>query len=254
MEPIRKPFQGVGNIIRFNWHYYLLSVLTISVIAILKFVIPEQWSVLATAIILLIVIANLVSLLVSFFVYDLSSLYKLRWLKHVEIRACSNIVNITAGFDETSCLLKHKFPSADLTVLDFYDAEKHTQISIERARKAYATFPNTIQTSTSDLPLENGFADQIFVILAAHEIRNEAERTLFFRELNRVSNIEGNIIVTEHLRDLPNFLAYNFGFFHFHSKHTWKNSFRKAGLSVKREVKITPFITTFILQKNGIAS
>ncbi len=37
----------------------------------------------------------------------------------------------------------------------------------------------------------------------------------FFNELNRVLKPNGQIVVTEHLRDLNNFLAYNIGFFHF---------------------------------------
>lgn len=253
MESVRKPFQGVGNIIRFNWHYYILSAIAISVLLMVKIQISEL-SAFAIAIVFLIVIANLVSLLVSFYIYDCSPLYKLNWIEHSGTENCHSIVNITAGFDETSCLLKQKFPDANLTVLDFYDPKKHTEISIKRARKVYATFPNTMRIGTSDLPLEKECADQIFVILSAHEIRDDGERTIFFHELNRVTKTHGNIIVTEHLRDLPNFLAYNIGFFHFHSKHTWKNSFRKAGLTIAKEVKITPFITAFILQKNGTTS
>ena len=58
----------------------------------------------------------------------------------------------------------------------------------------------------------------------------------------------------EHQRDVYNFLAYNIGFFHFLSATTWKQTFAGAGLSESRTIKITPFITTFILAKNGMAS
>ena len=61
------------------------------------------------------------SLLVSWYVYDLSNLYKLSWLfpNNDNIK----IVNIHAGFDETSVLLSAKFPNAELIVFDFYDQE-----------------------------------------------------------------------------------------------------------------------------------
>jgi ubiquinone/menaquinone biosynthesis C-methylase UbiE len=95
---------------------------------------------------------------------------------------------------------------------------------------------------------------KIFAILSAHEIRNDEERNSFFKELRRALTATGQIIVTEHLRDTANLLAYNIGFFHFHSKKTWLNTFHSAGLSVASEIKITPFITTFILDKNGTAS
>jgi ubiquinone/menaquinone biosynthesis C-methylase UbiE len=202
--------------------------------------------------VLLIILVNLVSLFITHFIYDHSSLYKLAWLDQIEIG--TNILNINAGFDETSVLLKSKFPEADLTVMDFYDPVKHTEVSIMRARKAYPPYPNTQKTGTDHLPLKNHSADNIFAIFSAHEIRNDEERVVFFKEINRVLTSKGLVIVTEHLRDATNFLAFNIGFFHFHSKKTWLKTFRAAGLNVATEIKITPFITTFILDKNGTAS
>ena len=58
---------------------------------------------------LLLMGATLLSLLVSFYVYDLSGLYQMKWSG--ECPACACIVNIHAGFDETSVLLKEKFPA-----------------------------------------------------------------------------------------------------------------------------------------------
>lgn len=251
MEPIRKPFQGVGNIIRFNWHYYLLSVIAIVTLLFVS----DSWNTAfhaATIVfVLLMIIVNFISLWVSFYIYDLSSLYKLTWLDKLQIG--SKIVNVHAGFDETSYILKDKFTNAELTVLDFYDRTKHTEISIKRARKAYPPFPDTQRTNTIHLPLPDKSADNVFAILSAHEIRDDAERICFFKELNRVLTTTGQAIVTEHLRDTANFLGYNIGFFHFHSKRTWLNTFKKAGFKVSREIKITPFISTFILDKNGAA-
>jgi ubiquinone/menaquinone biosynthesis C-methylase UbiE len=97
-------------------------------------------------------------------------------------------------------------------------------------------------------------ADKIFIIFAAHEIRNVQERIEFFKELRRVLKPTGEIIITEHLRDIPNFLAYNIGFLHFYSKPTWLHIFKLAELTLKNEQKITPFISTFTLTKYGVAS
>ena len=139
-------------------------------------------------------------------------------------------------------------------MFDFYDPAKHTEVSIRRAREAYPPFPNTQQVKPADLPLQDNSADKIFAILSAHEIRNEIERKSFFQELRRVLSPTGQIIVTEHLRDTANFLAYNIGAFHFHSKASWLKAFQSSGLRVSEEIKITPFITTFILDKNGVTS
>jgi hypothetical protein len=164
------------------------------------------------------------------------------------------IVNIHAGFDETSQLLRSRYPEASLMVLDFYDPAKHTEVSIERARRAYAPYPGTVTIDTEHVPLTTGNADIIYLLFAAHEIRNAAERIGFFRQLRNALHRNGKIIVTEHLRDPANFIAYNFGFFHFHAGGTWKRTFDEAGLDVEEMFKITPFITTFILRKNGSAS
>ncbi|MCO5935136.1 class I SAM-dependent methyltransferase [Mucilaginibacter sp. RB4R14] len=158
-----------------------------------------------------------------------------------------NIVNIHAGFDETSEILNAKFPAAKLTVLDFYNPLKHTEVSIKRARNAYKPFHATKQVITTNLQLPNKYADDILIVFAAHEIRNERERIAFFKEIKRIVKPEGNIIVVEHLRDLPNFLAYNIGFFHFLSRPAWYVTFTGAGLKVISEKKLTPFVNIFKL-------
>jgi SAM-dependent methyltransferase len=167
-------------------------------------------------------------------------------------------VNIHAGFDETSILLRQKYISTSipgqLNVFDFYDPAKHTEISIKRARNAMTPFPGTIPIQTGHLPLPDQYADVVFNILAAHEIRDESERVTFFKEIHRILKPGGKVVVTEHLRDLPNLLAYNIGFFHFHSKITWLQTFYAADFDVETTIKITPFITTFILTKHATAS
>ncbi len=255
MEPLRKPFQGIWNIIRFNWHFYLLSLVFVLLIQLLNGLPIVFPYILFNNIVCWLVIGTVVvSLFISFYVYDLSNLYKLDWLNELSIIPNSTVVNINAGFDETSILLHKKFPDANMLVYDFYDPLTHTEVSIKRARKAYPPYPNTLKVNTSDLPLQNNNADNVFVILSAHEIRNDEERKVFFNEIKRILKPTGKIAVIEHLRDTPNFLAYNIGFFHFIARSSWYSTFANAGLSIYKEIKITPFITTFILEKNGSKS
>jgi ubiquinone/menaquinone biosynthesis C-methylase UbiE len=249
MGKIRKPFQGVGNIIRFNWHFYVLSLSAIIFLLILANYLNENYKSYLYLFCFFIFLPIFISLCVSYYVYDVSKLYSLNWIDDSDKKI--NIININAGFDETSVLLKEKFAFAQLAVLDFYDSTKHTEISIMRARNAYPPHPNTITVTTNQLPFEDNSADKIFVIFAAHEIRNDEERIVFFKELKRILKPNGQIIVTEHLRDIPNFLAYNIGFLHFYSKQTWIITFLSANLNLKKEQKITSFISTFTLTKNG---
>jgi hypothetical protein len=247
----RKPFQGITNIIKFNWHYYVIAFLLIILLLIANSFLPTVIQLLTIILLSLITLSILTSLIVSWYIYDYSDLYTLNWLNSFNIGPGKQLVNINAGFDETSLLLKEKYPYADLIVFDFYDPSKHTEISIERARKAYPAFPGTKAISTNNIPLKDNSADYIFLLLAAHEIRSDEERVIFFKQLENILSPVGKIIVVEHQRDIYNFMAYNFGFFHFFSTKTWKQTFSKANLSEESIFKITPFISAFVLTKNG---
>lgn len=251
---MRKPFQGTANIIRFNWHLYLMSCGILFFLILLTYHVNERLSFYSNVLFWLITITTLASLLVSLYVYDISGLYKLDWLSDLGTNEKKVIININAGFDETSYLLQDRFRNAELIVFDFYDPAKHTEVSIKRARRAYPPFPHTKTVNTTALPLEDNVADNIYIIFSAHEIRNEEERMTFFKELNRILKPEGQIIVTEQLRDVANLLAYNIGFLHFHSKATWLKTFHSSGFKINKELKITPFISTFMLVKNGTSS
>lgn len=254
MERIRKPFQGILNIIRFNRHFYLFAFALVAGIFIISNFLYHPYQKAGNIIAGVIAAILFISVLVSFYVYDFSALYKLSWIDDLPIDHINNIINIHAGFDETSLLLKDKFPNSALIVFDFYNPLKHTEVSIKRARKYGLRYANTQQVETAALPLQENYADIIFVILSAHEIRDEQERNVFFTELKRILKPTGKIIITEHLRDLPNFLAYNIGFFHFISKNAWYRAFKNAGLIIYKESNITPFIKNFILTKNGTPS
>jgi len=250
---MRKPFQGVWNIVRFNWHFYVLALLAAVVLLVVNAWFPGWYSPYVFPLLALGGVVTVMSLLVSFYVYDLTPLYSLSWLEGVQIIDYDILVNIHAGFDETSVLLKKRFPNADLRVFDFYDPAKHTEVSIERARKAYPPYPGTLKVETDQILLPSGAADAVFLLLAAHEIRNDDERVVFFCEVRRLLKTDGVVVVVEHQRDLPNFLAYNVGFFHFLSKNTWLETFEKSKLHIEKKSKITPFLTVYILNKHGFA-
>ena len=252
MGPIRKPFQGINNIIRFNWHFYVPALLAVFIIASIFPFLPKVLHLFFILLISIILIPTMISLLVSFYVYDLSGIYHFSWLKN-NIHQGSKIINIHAGFDESSEILKSIFSSSALTVFDFYNPSMHTEISIKRARKAYPPFVGTIKIDTGHIPVNDNYADVIFLFFAAHEIRDDNEREIFFSELHRVLKPGGEIKIIEHLRDIPNFLAYNIGFLHFLSLKTWEKTFKQSSFNFKLE-KINPFVTNFTLKKNGSSS
>ncbi len=249
---MRGPFQGVSNIVRFNWHFYLTVGILVLALSLSSYWLPREYIHYTSSLAFAIGIITLTSLLISFLIYDHSDLYKLPWLDRK--RELGTTVTVNAGFDETTSIIRKEFPRAVVTVLDFYDPAKHTEMSIKRARVAYPPEEGSISITTEHIPFGDGHFDTALAILSAHEIRDDSERVRFFLELNRVLQPDGRAFVTEHLRDLPNFLAYTVGFFHFFSTQAWKDTFHNAGFQVVGKVKTTWYITTFELQKDGAAS
>ena len=246
MEPKRRPFQGVLNILSFNRHYYVFGVIALILLFVTRlfFNWPDLvfWLVIAAFLYGLIM-----PLVVSAYVYDFSGYYKFDWLNNVvknksEMRL---LVNINAGFDETSFIIKNQFPQADLKVFDFYNAKQHTEAAIKRARKVSLVFPNTTQIASNSIPLKENSVDIVFLLSAAHEIRSQQEKVQFLKECHRLCKPDGRVVMLEHLRDFPNFLAFSIGFTHFFSSATWKKAFQLAGFTSMEETKFTPFMSIF---------
>lgn len=246
MELKRRKFQGVLNILSFNRHFYVvgLLVLALIMISLTLFRVPNLWSWIIVAAFLY---GLLMPLVVSAYVYDFSGYYDFNWLKDLGLidKKPKQLVNINAGFDETSFILESNFPKSDLKVFDFYNAKQHTETAIVRARKVSLIYPNTKQISTDNIPLKDKSVDLVFLLSAAHEIRSHEEKVVFLKECHRVCKQNGKVITVEHLRDVPNFFAFSIGFIHFFSRKVWKKAFEEASFSSFEEMKFTPFMSVF---------
>ncbi len=249
MEIKRRQFQGVLNILSFNRHFYVFGLLALSLIVGSRFVFDWNeglfWLVIGGFI-----YGLTVPLIVSAYVYDFSGFYDFNWLKKMGLYDDEHRLNlnINAGFDETSYIIKGILPESGLQVYDFYNSDKHTEAAIVRARKVSMVYPNTQQIDASHIPLGDNSADHIFLVSAIHEIRKQEEKVAFLKECRRVCKPEGRVIVVEHLRDFPNFLAFTIGFTHFFSKATWEKAFQEAGFTSISESKFTPFMSVFNCQ------
>lgn len=249
METTRRPFQGVLNILSFNRHFYVmgLSALALIVASQLLF----HWSIsLLWIIVFAFLYGLLMPLIVSAYVYDFSGYYEFNWLKslHIPDSDSNQIININAGFDETSFIIKNIFPRSELKVYDFYNAERHTEVAIVRARKVSLVYPDTWQIASNEIPLGDHSADLVFLLSAAHEIRSPKEKVAFLSECHRVCKPNARVIMVEHLRDFPNFLAFTVGFTHFFSRKAWIKAFKESGFTSIDETKFTPFMSIFNCQ------
>jgi SAM-dependent methyltransferase len=246
MELKRRNFQGVLNILSFNRHFYVYGFIALA--AIITTYLIFAWSTLLFWIVILAFLYGLLMpLIVSAYVYDFSGYYEFNWLKNYTLpdSETNQILNINAGFDETSFIIKNHFPKSDLRVFDFYNAKQHTEPAIVRARKVTQVYPNTQQITSNNIPMQDRSVDVIFLLSAAHEIRTQEEKISFLKECHRVCKSDANIIMIEHLRNFPNFVAFTIGFTHFFSRKIWLDAFKKAGFAKIEERKFTPFMSIF---------
>lgn len=242
----RTPYQGVCNIIRFNWHMYALSLLVLLLVFSASFFVPSAYSFYAYIACCALFLPTAISLIISFYIYDASKLYEFSWL----IKGGSDILHLSAGFDETSEIIKNLYPHKTFHTMDFYHSLEKREISIQRAQKLYPLGETTLDIDLKHIPLPDSSVDKTFLLFSAHEIRNDAVRVSFFQEIHRITREQGELYVMEHQRDLPNFLAYTLGYLHFLTKASWRNTFQESGWKITKTIPHTPFVSIFILKKS----
>lgn len=246
----RRPFQGVSQIVLYNWPFYLggafAFLVALGLALLTSWPSPVRLLLAVGAVGALSWLAG--SLIASYWVYDHSSLCRWDWIGTLFPVPPSRWANVHAGLDETTSSLRRLFPDTESVVLDIYNPVEMTEPSIRRARHLT---PATVPAAPADvtaLPVHSQELDAVFLLFVAHEIRSPQLRERFFRELRRVVKPDGKVLMVEHLRDLPNFLAYGPGFLHFHSPGEWGRVAREAGFTVAREFRFTPFVGVFLLE------
>ncbi len=244
----RGNFQGMLTIARFNWPLYgaALAVLIASGAGVFFltgfFKIPSAIAFACAAYFIL------VSLGVSYLVYDRSDLYRWSWLDRARSGGpMRQAVFCHSGFDESSAELREKFRNVPWSILDHFDAERMTEPSIQRARALFPPTAGTLECRYDAWPLAAESADFIFALLAIHELRTETERTAWFAEAKRCLRKGGRVLLVEHVRDAANFLAFGPGFLHFHSCASWRRCWARAGLRSVDQFSVTPFVQVFVL-------
>ena len=248
----RNRFAGVTRILRFNRHWYLTATVggLVAVTGLLTLRAPGWLEALVGVALASAVGWGIASILASHWIYDRSILREWQWIKGALSLAPRSWAQIHCGVDDSSGCLGRLFPQAEGAVLDVFDASEMTEASIARARRL-TEVAGAIRADFRALPLATESRDAIFLLLAAHELRRRSARTQLFREVRRALRRDGEVIVAEHLRAPANFCAFGPGAFHFFSRSNWLGTFAIAGLVVRREFCITPFIHVFVLRRDS---
>jgi SAM-dependent methyltransferase len=244
------PCQGALQIVRFNWPFYLFGAVALLLGAAAAILLPLPPA-LAAALLAGTGLAGfwlIGSIVVSHWIYDRSPLRSWQWIVPALGAPPARWINLHAGLDESTPALRRLLPQSHGRVFDFYDEREMSEPSIRRARRV----GNEIAAEPVDyrrLPVTDESCDAAMLLLSAHELRGHESRLALFREVRRVLSPGGKVVLAEHLRDMPNFIAFGPGFLHFHSRRAWLAVARETGFELESQFRITPFITVFILRR-----
>jgi len=244
----RGQFDGVLQIVRYNWTLYIVAVFVSALVVGLVLAVHPP-AALAALLILGAVAAVFwlaLSLAVSHYVYDRSDLYRWEWIRERVAPSPRHVVNIHAGLDETSLALQEMYPAAEVTILDIYDPAEMPEPSIARARREARSALASVKADFRQLPLQSDSADFVTVIFVAHELRRAASKEAFFREAARVLRPGGRLLLVEHLRNGWNLAAFGPGAFHFFPRREWLRVAGATGFQLGEEISRTVFVRAFV--------
>lgn len=247
----RGPFDGVLQIVRYNWNLYI-SALFVSAVVVGLVPAIHPPTALAVLLILGAVVAVFwlaLSLAVSHYVYDRSDLYRWQWIRERVAGNPRHVMNVHAGLDETSPALQEAYPAAEVTILDVYDLAEMPEPSIARARREARASLTSVKADFRRLPVQNASTDLVTVIFVAHELRRAASKEAFFRELARVVKPGGTVLLVEHLRDAWNLFAFGPGAFHFFPRREWLRVAAATGFELTVEISRTVFVHALVFRR-----
>jgi hypothetical protein len=237
-------------VVSFNRHYFGLALLACGVGMLLFWWMEQPLVRLGLGVGMGLALYFMVaSILAAYVTYDASDLYRMRWWpgRCLPVPPVQGVL-LHAGFDPASAALQTRFPTLRLRILDFFDPQRTTETSIQRAHRLQPPTAAEERIAPDAWPVTSASQDAVFILNAAHELRTPGERIAFFREAQRVLRPEGRIIVVEQPRDLLNFACFGVAAFHFFGRRTWLEAFAAANLTVRDEFCISPFLRAFVLQ------
>jgi SAM-dependent methyltransferase len=239
---------GAVRIFLYNWPIYVGAwVAGLAILALLRFV-PDSYAWVAVLGAAIALTWSAVSLLVSFYIYDVSPLSSGRWVAGALGAATPSWATIHAGLD-AEVDLDDVMEGHCVARLDIFDPGVMTSPSIARARHRTPAAKRASSSSPTKLALGDHSCDAIVIAFTAHEIRDRIARETFFDELRRSLRPGGKALIVEHLRDWPNFLAFGPGYLHFVSRAEWLRLASHAKLTVASETRVTPWVMALTLER-----
>ncbi|MGW2640891.1 class I SAM-dependent methyltransferase [Streptomyces sp. NPDC001348] len=236
---------GVRDVLAYNWPRYAAGLTTAAVSAALSGRLPHPLRTLARAGSAAAAGLLTSATVASWLVYDRSGLYDYDWLDTLLPRTPSVHLVVGTGLDEASAPLAARWPASLQITVDLYDPAVMTEGSVRRARRRVPPPPHAVPGRPDALPVRRAGADAVFLVFAAHELRQPADRERLFGECARVLRPGGRLVLVEHLRDGRNTAVFGPGAWHFLPRAEWLRLAAHAGLRPAAERRIAGLVTAF---------
>lgn len=243
--PGRATFSGALRVARLSLGTYVLAAITVAcgTAVALQPAAPPLLRAAAVAACVVAAWFSAASFLAFHWIFDRSGFTRWSWLAGELPAPPARWVQVSGGLRETHAPLAELFPGAQGIDLDIYDPATMPEPAITRARAAEVSAAATAASSGA-LPVADGWADAVVVVLAAHEIRDAGRRERFFRELARILAPEGTLVLIEHPRNLAAALAFGpLGLSHFLPAEEWRRLTALVRLERRRSRRMTPFVS-----------
>ena len=242
--PSRRPATPF-DVISFNWPPFALGPLIaiasgVAVLAILPSPVSFLFGVAAVAA----VAATSAALVAVVWVFSVTAERRWGWVVGVA-DSPQAWLNVTTGFDDSTPTLTERLAGTRGSTIDVVETAAPLDGPQRLGRDRFpptgrAATPATLESALRDVAL-----DCAFLLMAAHEF-DDAERLTLFTSIADRLRPDGRLVVVEHLRDLPNTLAFGLGARHFQARETWLGLAHDAGLTTLQERSLSPFVRGFV--------
>jgi len=235
--PAVAAISGTLTVVRFNWpKYAAVAGLAAAAVAACVLGAPPAWVVVSWLVVAAGGAWSASSLLATWWVYDRSRVYE-----HVaaDLGAVGEWATLHAGFDDATPVLAEVIGRPPALVLGLSGPARS---SLRRARR---TDPATGAVDAGAWRRATSSLDTVFLTFAVHEVRDRRDQRALFAQLHRVLRPGGRLVVTEHLRDLPNAAVFGPAVLHFQRARCWRDRAAEAAFTATGESTITPYVRRF---------